>query len=45
MLGYFTAFPHAVCDGHPADAVQLKHVALQLLLQVCSVFLQLFRQL
>lgn len=45
MFGYLTAFPHAVGDGHPAVVVQLMHVAPQLLLQVCSVFLQLFRQL
>lgn len=40
-----TALSHAVCDAQPADAVQLKHVALQASRHVCSVFLQLFLQL
>ena len=39
-----TALSHADCEAQPADAVQLKHVALQALRHVCSVFLQLFLQ-
>jgi hypothetical protein len=39
-----TAFAQAVWLAQPAEAVQLKHVALHALRHVVSVFLQLFLQ-
>ena len=36
-----TALSHAFCEAQPADAVQLKHVALQEPRHEVSVFLQL----